>query len=122
MIILKVSSTVSKIQNYTQTRADPPSKFMGGDISDIWQFTHSLTVKEMKYTSQHCCDKTMDSKMTFYRECCFPNCSKSWCKKVTFVGLMGSDRPSPLDPPLQSKLWILILFGVQHPPGHLGTN
>jgi len=28
-------------------------------------------VIEMKYTSQHCCDKTMDGKMTLYCECCF---------------------------------------------------
>jgi len=35
------------------------------------------TVKDMKYTSRHCCDKTMDGKMALYRECCFPNCSKS---------------------------------------------
>jgi len=25
----------------------------------------------MKYTSQHCCDKTVDGKMAWYRECCF---------------------------------------------------
>jgi len=36
------------------------------------------TVREMKYTSQHCCDKTMDDKMALYRVCCFPNCTKSW--------------------------------------------
>jgi len=32
----------------------------------------------MTYTSQHCCDKTMDGKMALYRECCFPDCKKSW--------------------------------------------
>jgi len=32
----------------------------------------------MKYTSQHCCNKTMDGKMALYRECCFPNYTKSW--------------------------------------------
>jgi len=31
------------------------------------------TVREMMYTSQHCCDKTKDNKMALYRECCFPN-------------------------------------------------
>jgi len=41
-----------------------------------------ITVKEMKYTSQHCCDKTMDGKMVFYRECCFPNRTKSWWKML----------------------------------------
>jgi len=33
------------------------------------------TVREIKYTSQHCCDKTKDNKMALYRECCFPNCT-----------------------------------------------
>ena len=35
------------------------------------------TIREMK-----CCDKTMDGKMALYRECCFPNCTKSWWKKL----------------------------------------
>jgi len=29
------------------------------------------TVREMMYTSQHCCDKTMVDRMALYRECCF---------------------------------------------------
>jgi len=32
----------------------------------------------MKYTSQHCCDRTMDDKIALYRECCFPNYRKLW--------------------------------------------
>jgi len=40
------------------------------------------TVGEMKYTSQHGCDKTVKGKMASYRECCFPNCTKSWWKKL----------------------------------------
>jgi len=40
------------------------------------------TTLEMKHTSQHCCDKTMDGKMALYRECCFTNCTKSWWKKL----------------------------------------
>jgi len=36
----------------------------------------------MRYTSQHCCDKTMDDKMALHRECCFPNCTKSWWMKL----------------------------------------
>ena len=36
------------------------------------------TLREMKYTSQHFRDKTMDDKMALYRECCFPNCTQSW--------------------------------------------
>jgi len=34
----------------------------------------------MKYISQNCCDKTVDDKMTLYREFCFPNCTKVWLK------------------------------------------
>jgi len=36
------------------------------------------TLREMKYASQHFCDKTMDGKMALYCECCFPNCTQSW--------------------------------------------
>jgi len=36
------------------------------------------TVREMKFTSRCCCDKTTDDKMALYRECCFPNCTKLW--------------------------------------------
>jgi len=36
------------------------------------------TAREMKHTSQHCCDKTMGDKMALYREGCFPNRKKSW--------------------------------------------
>jgi len=54
---------------------------LGGSISVIFgsQYHCEFTgVREMKYTSQHFCDKTMDGKMALYRECCFPNCTKSW--------------------------------------------
>ena len=46
--------------------------------------THSAftTVREMKYISQHPCDKITDGKMVLHRECCFPNCAKSWWKKL----------------------------------------
>jgi len=30
-----------------------------------------IAVREMNYTSQHCCDKTRGDKMVLYRECCF---------------------------------------------------
>jgi len=51
----------------------------------------------MKYTAQHCCDKTVDGKMPLYRECFFRICTKSMVNEVTFV-----DRPNRplLDPPL----------------------
>jgi len=63
----------------TQSRIQPVS--LVGAISVIFGSQFSLrftSVREMKYTSQHCCDKTMDGKMALYRECYFPNCSKSW--------------------------------------------
>ena len=41
-------------------------------------------VREMKHTSQHCYDKIMDGKMALYRECCFPNCTKSWWIKLQY--------------------------------------
>jgi len=43
----------------------------------------------MKHTSQHCFDKKMDGKMALYRECFFPNCTKSLVNKVAFVGFRG---------------------------------
>jgi len=50
------------------------------------------TVREMKYTSQHCSDKTTNDKMAFNRECYFPNCAKSrWIKLLSFVS--GDDPP-----------------------------
>jgi len=32
-------------------------------------------IREMKYNSQHCCNKTMDSKMGLNHECCFLICT-----------------------------------------------
>jgi len=56
------------------------------------------TVREMKYSSQHCCDKTVDCTMALYRECCHPNCTKSWWKLLSYILVWG--RSPPLDPPL----------------------
>ena len=55
--------------------ADPASKFRGGDLV-VKSHNSIVTVREMKYTSQSCSDKTMDDKMALYRECCFPDCTK----------------------------------------------
>jgi len=60
--------------------ADPASKFMGCGVSNIgWSslIKASLSVRGMKYTSQHRCDKRMDDKMALYRECCFLNWKQS---------------------------------------------
>jgi len=81
----------------TQGRIQPVS--LGGAISVIFGSQVSLrvhSVKEMKYTSQHCCDKTVDGKMALYRECCFLNCSKIIVKKVTFVGFRRVIAPIAL--------------------------
>jgi len=58
-----------------KVEADPVSKLRGGDFSDIVKSHNGFAaVREMKNTSQHCCDKTMDGKMALYRECCFQDC------------------------------------------------
>jgi len=51
----------------------------------------------MRYTSQHCCDKTMDVEMALHRECFFPNCTKLWWK-VTFVVFWGAIAPPWIRP------------------------
>jgi len=54
----------------------------------------------MKYTSQHRCDKTMDDKMSLYRECCFPNCgNRPYCP--------------PLDPPLSSACSLQVFCTIE---------
>jgi len=58
----------------------------------------------MKYTPQHCWDKTMDGKMTIYRECCFPSLYKIMVSNVTFAGFRGGrspQSPHPWIPPDQ---------------------
>ena len=85
LAICKPGSTDSNI-NFTcyQGLIQPVS--LGGAISVIFGIQVSSRVhyciREMKYTSQHCCDKTMDGQMALYRECCFPNCTKSWWTKL----------------------------------------
>jgi len=64
-------------------------------------------VREMKCTSQHCCDKTIDSKMASYRESCFPNCSNLWLRKLlssVLGGAIGPTASSTLDPPLHRNV------------------
>ena len=79
-------------------RGDPASKYRGAILVLFGVKTHNgfATVREMKYTSHHCCDKTMDNKMTLYRKCCFSNCKKSWWIKwlLTVLGWEG-DRIRP---------------------------
>jgi len=66
-------------QGSDQGRIQPVS--LGGTISVIFGnqvYKIFATVREMKYTSQNCCHKTIDDEMTLYRECCFPNYTKLW--------------------------------------------
>ena len=64
----------------------------------------------MTYTSQHCCDKTMDDKMALYLEFCFPNCKKSWWIKLHSFVLGGDCLNRPLlDPPLTRMMFSKIL-------------
>jgi len=74
-----VHSKCKEISNEWQLKpaADLTSKFRGGgDFSNIWQ-SSLITGSLLKYTSQHCCDKTMDDKMALHCESCFTNCTKS---------------------------------------------
>jgi len=48
------------------------------------------TAREMQYTSQHWCHKTIDGKIALYREWCFPNCKKSWWIKFLLQVLEGA--------------------------------
>jgi len=47
-------------------------------IFEVHSHNGFATIKDMKYTSQHRCDKTTEGKMSSYRQCCFPNCTKLW--------------------------------------------
>ena len=62
-------------QCWCQGRIQPLSLGGGGDFSNILQsslITGSLLEES---TSQHCCVKTTDGKMSLHRECFFPNCT-----------------------------------------------
>jgi len=48
-------------------------------VKSHYQFTPA---RDMKYALRHCCDKTIDVRIAAYHECCFPNCTKSWWKKL----------------------------------------
>jgi len=71
-----------QIRPWFQAGRIQPIRLGGGDFSNIWwsSLNNFATVREMKHTSQHYCGKIMYGKMAVYRECCFPNCTKSWWK------------------------------------------
>ena len=59
----------------------------------------------MKYTLQHRCERTMDDKMTLYRDCWFQNLKKIVVNKVTFVGFRRrSSKSSPGSAPASNAL------------------
>ena len=69
----------------SQPGADPSSKVGGGGrfqwylvVKSHNGFATVREIREMQYTEQHCCGKTLDDKVALYRQCCFPNCTKSW--------------------------------------------
>jgi len=59
----------------------------------------------MKYTSQHCCDKTVDDKMALY-PVLFSELYKIMVNKVTFAYFRGGNRPPPSGPWLVIKLFV----------------
>ena len=97
-------------------------------------------VREMKYTSQHSCDRTIDDRITFITNtetvrtwrkacsemvliCCYPNCSKSWWLKLLSEVLWGNCPNHPLDPTCSRPLasisvwatgWLTRLLAVNH--------
>jgi len=97
----------------------PLSVTLGGAVFErfgIQVHNGFATVRWMKYTSQHCCDKAMDERMASYREQCdnsnmtkdlfgigfdvlFSELYKIMVNKITFVGFRGGNRPL-LDLPL----------------------
>jgi len=49
-----------------------------GDAYDSQVSQRLRYCKRDEYTSQHCCDKTMDDKVVLHRGCSFANCTKLW--------------------------------------------
>jgi len=47
------------------------------------------TIREMKYTSQHCFDKTVDDKMALIVNAVF-RIAQNLVNKVTFIAFMGA--------------------------------
>ena len=82
---------------WLETGADPASKFRGrGAISMIFGSQVSLQVHYCKRDEAYFITllwQKMDDKVALYRECCFPNCSKSWQKKLHSEVLGGAIVP-----------------------------
>ena len=69
---------------WVRAGVDPASNVRGGDFSNIWiQFEHRFTTeRELSRFHNTAVKKTVDGKMSLYRECCFPNRTKSWWIKL----------------------------------------
>jgi len=74
------------------SRADPASRVRGGIFQYylVVEFDYGFTtVREMKYTSQHCCDKTLDGKLALNPRILYSELQKIMVSRVTFVGFRG---------------------------------
>jgi len=65
LFVAQISRTVGRPQTFhppcAQGRTQPVS--LGGDFSNIWKSHYGfITIREMKYTSQHRCDKNWTAK------------------------------------------------------------
>ena len=103
--------------NVNQGRIQPVR--LGGGGRFQWYLvvkTHTsfATVREIKYTSQHCCDKTMDDKNSLISRMFFSELYKIMVNKVTFVGFRGAIAPIafPLDP---HPMWAQSISAVPWP-------
>jgi len=75
----KTSCGLIKLAQNPQPATAKKSRYATKKTAQLCEKTAQLatllvTVREMKNTSQHCCDKTMGGKMALYRECCFLDC------------------------------------------------
>jgi len=55
-------------------------------------------VRVMKYTPQHCCGKTVGSKVDLFHQCCSSICTKSWWIKLLPQILGGGIAPHRIRP------------------------
>jgi len=107
----------------TKTGANLASKFRGLFKQYLLGKFHYgfTTVREMKHTSQQCCEKIMDGKMALYRECCFMNCTKSWCINLFSLILGGTIAPIAALYPPGTKIFpnvMRLCEGCQAHPSH----
>ena len=74
------------------TRLFSTSAFRVPNLSVKSHYEFTCTVRDMKYTSQHFCGKTMDVKWPYNVNVVF-RIVQNHDEKVTFVGFRGDNRP-----------------------------